>query len=275
MAEDAHAELARLVAAARAHLEIELELGNEGLAAAALPVTAGAQPVAPPVPDPPKTPGPAPVAAASAAVAAAAAIASEPRPADAAERHLRLQQLATEAATCTRCVLHEKRKQSVFARGNPDAELVFVGEGPGQEEDLQGLPFVGPAGQLLDRMIDAMGFARDEVYVCNIVKCRPPENRTPRPEEAITCARYLVPQIELVGPKVIVALGRCAAENLGVAQASGSWRGRWGAWRGVPVLPTYHPAYLLRSPEYKRVVWEDLQLVMARFGRAPKPRARS
>ena len=125
-------------------------------------------------------------------------------------------------------MLHEKRKQSVFARGNPDAELVFVGEGPGQEEDLQGLPFVGPAGQLLDRMIEAMGFARDEVYVCNIVKCRPPENRTPRPEEAIACARYLVPQIELVAPKVIVALGRCAAENLGVAQASGSWRGRWG-----------------------------------------------
>lgn len=275
MAEDARAELAELVAAARAHLEIELELGNEGLAAAVLPVTTVAQPAALPVQaDPPARTAPQ-AEATPAVAAAAAAVPSEPRPADATERHRRLAQLATEAAACTRCVLHEKRKQSVFARGNPDAELVFVGEGPGQEEDLQGLPFVGPAGQLLDRMIDAMGFARDEVYVCNIVKCRPPENRTPRPEEAIACARYLVPQIELVGPKVIVALGRCAAENLGVAQATGSWRGRWGAWRGVPVLPTYHPAYLLRSPEYKRVVWEDLQQVMARFGRTPKPRARS
>jgi DNA polymerase len=240
-----------------------------------LPVPAVAQPTALTAPeDPAAGRAPQPIDT-TAAVAAASATPSEPRPEDAAERHRRLEQLAAEAATCTRCVLHEKRKQSVFARGNHDAELVFVGEGPGQEEDLQGLPFVGPAGQLLDRMIEAMGFARDEVYVCNIVKCRPPENRTPRPEEAIACARYLVPQIELVGPKVIVALGRCAAENLGVAQATGSWRGRWGAWRGVPVLPTYHPAYLLRSPEYKRVVWEDLQQVMARFGRTPKPRARS
>jgi DNA polymerase len=274
MAEDARAELARLVAAARAHLEIELELGNEGLAAAELPVATALQPAAALAADDPPSRA-APQVDTTAAVAAAVAAPSEPRPAEPAERHRRLEQLASEAAACTRCVLHQKRKQSVFARGNPDAELVFVGEGPGQEEDLQGLPFVGPAGQLLDRMIDAMGFARDEVYVCNIVKCRPPENRTPRPEEAIACARYLVPQIELVGPKVIVALGRCAAENLGVAQATGAWRGRWGAWRGVPVLPTYHPAYLLRSPEYKRVVWEDLQQVMARFGRTPKPRARS
>jgi uracil-DNA glycosylase len=116
----------------------------------------------------------------------------------------------------------------------------------------------------------AMGYGRDDVYVCNVVKCRPPENRTPRPEESLACARFLVPQLEIVNPKYIVALGRCAAQALGVAEVSGPWRGRWGAWRGVPVMPTYHPAFLLRSPEFKRTVWEDLQLVMGRLGKSPK-----
>jgi DNA polymerase len=197
---------------------------------------------------------------------------SGPSPGAEGDKRARLQQLALGAAACTACRLHERRNKSVFARGTPDAELVFVGEGPGHDEDLAGLPFVGPAGQLLDRMIDAMGFDRDQVYICNVVKCRPPENRTPLADEAASCATFLVPQVELVAPKVIVALGRCAAENLGVAPATGPWRGRWGDFRGVPVLPTYHPAYLLRSPEYKRVVWEDLQLVLARLGRFPRPR---
>jgi DNA polymerase len=192
---------------------------------------------------------------------------------DRTERDRRLGQLADEARACTACVLHEKRKNSVFARGNPDAELVFVGEGPGRDEDIQGLPFVGKAGQLLDRMIAAMGFSQDEIYICNIVKCRPPDNRTPRPEEARACSRFLVPQIELVAPKVIVALGRCAAENLDVAPPEGRWRGRWGQWHGIPVMPTYHPAFLLRSPQFKRAVWEDLQQVMARFGKKPRGRA--
>ena len=164
-------------------------------------------------------------------------------------------------ASCTACVLHEKRNRSVFARGSPDAELVFVGEGPGRDEDAQGLPFVGAAGQLLDRMIAAMGYGRDDVYICNVVKCRPPDNRTPRPEEAIACAQFLVPQLELVAPKAIVALGRCAAQALGVAAESGPWRGKWGSWRGVAILPTYHPAYLLRSPEFKRTVWEVMTLL--------------
>jgi DNA polymerase len=254
---DDRSELLDLVAAARAHLEVELELGNDGMPAARPPAARS--------PEPLPAPGAAPTNAAPAALADG----------DGADKRTRLAQLASEAASCTRCVLHEKRNRSVFARGTPDAELVFVGEGPGYEEDQQGLPFVGPAGKLLDRMIAAMGFGREEVYVCNIVKCRPPENRTPRPDEAIACSRFLVPQLELVAPKVIVALGRCAAENLGVAQAAGPWRGRWGTWREIPVLPTYHPAYLLRSPEQKRVVWEDLQLVMARFGRTPPPRSRS
>jgi DNA polymerase len=183
-----------------------------------------------------------------------------------------LEQLAAAAASCTACVLHSNRRRSVFARGSIDAQLVMVGEGPGQEEDLRGLPFVGPAGQLLDRMIHAMGFERDEVYICNIVKCRPPNNRTPQPEEAIACARFLTPQLELVSPRVIVALGRCAAEHLGVAAPAGPWRGRWNSYRDIPVMPTYHPAFLLRSPEYKRVVWEDLQEVLARMGRKPRPR---
>lgn len=178
-----------------------------------------------------------------------------------------LAMLAERAAACTACGLHEQRKKSVFARGDSSAELVFVGEGPGRDEDLRGLPFVGAAGQLLDRMIGAMGFGQEEVYICNVVKCRPPQNRTPSPEEAKACSEFLIPQIEQIAPKVIVALGRCAAENLGVAPPQGGWRGRWSKYRGVPVMPTYHPAFLLRSPEFKKVVWQDLQLVMGRLGR--------
>jgi DNA polymerase len=181
---------------------------------------------------------------------------------DAGDLGARLEVLAEEAATCTRCGLHQGRTKSVFARGTPDTDLVFVGEGPGYHEDQQGLPFVGRAGQLLDRMIAAMGYDRDGVYICNVVKCRPPENRTPLPTEAQACAHYLVPQLELIRPKAIVALGRCAAENLQVVPPAGRWRGIWGQWRGIPVMPTYHPAFLLRSPQFKKPVWEDLQAVL-------------
>jgi uracil-DNA glycosylase len=273
MADDLKVELASLIAAARQHVEIEASLGSTGVPVAQLapqPASVGL----PPEPAPP--PRAAPVLAARSAEGMPSAPAMGGlSPESHADKRARLQVLAEEAAVCQACVLHETRTQAVFARGNPDAELAFVGEGPGQEEDRQGFPFVGPAGQLLDRMIVAMGYDRDEVYVCNVVKCRPPENRTPRPEEAIACARFLLPQLELVAPKVIVALGRCAAENLGVAPPEGGrWRGRWGEWHGLPVMPTYHPAYLLRSPEQKRVVWEDLQLVMGRLGRTPPPRAR-
>lgn len=185
-----------------------------------------------------------------------------------------LQVLAEAARGCSDCGLHAERTQAVFARGNPAADICFVGEGPGQQEDLQGLPFVGPAGQLLDRMVAAMGYGRDDVYVCNVVKCRPPRNRTPRGPEALACARFLKPQLGLVAPRVIVALGRCAAEHLGVAPAEGAWRGRWGRYEGIPTMPTYHPAYLLRSPEFKRVVWEDLQRVMTELGKPVPGRAR-
>jgi len=186
----------------------------------------------------------------------------------------RLQVLAEEAAGCSRCELHRGRTKSVFGRGTPDTDLVFVGEGPGYHEDQEGLPFVGRAGQLLDRMIAAMGYDRDGVYICNVVKCRPPENRTPLPTEAAACSRFLIPQLELVQPKAIVALGRCAAENLSCVPPAGKWRGIWGQWRGIPVMPTYHPAFLLRSPEFKKPVWEDLQQVLKLLNRQAPRRAR-
>lgn len=176
--------------------------------------------------------------------------------------------LTERAAHCTSCALHQGRHKSVFARGSHDSELVFVGEGPGRDEDASGEPFVGAAGQLLDKMVTAMGYGRNDVYICNVVKCRPPENRTPLPNEAAACEPFLSAQIEIVAPKVIVALGKCAAMNLGVAGETGPWRGTWGQWRGVPVMPTYHPAFLLRSPDRKRDVWEDLQRVMTRLGRS-------
>lgn len=181
------------------------------------------------------------------------------------ERLVKLRVLADAAAGCTKCRLHEGRTKSVFSRGDAFAEIMFVGEGPGHHEDQSGEPFVGAAGQLLDKMIVAMGRARDGVYVCNVVKCRPPENRTPLPDEAAACLHFLESQIVEVKPRVIVALGRCAAENLGCASPGKTWRGVWGEFAGIPVMSTYHPAYLLRSPEQKRVVWEDLQKVMGRL----------
>ena len=179
-----------------------------------------------------------------------------------------LEVLATEAARCTGCALHQGRTQSVFHRGSAKAELAFVGEGPGYHEDQQGLPFVGRAGELLDKMVKAMGYAKGEVYICNVVKCRPPENRTPKPDEAKACEPFLVGQLEIVKPKMIVALGRCAAENLGVTEpGSRGWRGKMGEWNAIPVMPTYHPAFLLRSPQFKKQVWNDLQAVMRALGR--------
>jgi DNA polymerase len=182
---------------------------------------------------------------------------------DPSQVRVRLTQLEEQVRSCTRCELHVRRTQTVFARGNPESRLVFVGEGPGQEEDRQGMPFVGPAGQLLDKMIAAMGFHRDDVYICNVVKCRPPNNRTPLPAEGAACAPFLNGQLEAIAPRVLVALGRCAAENMNLVPAGGGWRGRWGKYLGIDVMATYHPAFLLRSPEFKRPVWEDLQKVMS------------
>lgn len=169
------------------------------------------------------------------------------------------------------CSLHNERKQTVVARGNPEADLVFIGEAPGSEEDEQGLPFVGPAGQLLDRMIGAMGYQPEDVYVANIVKCRPPKNRKPEPEEMAACIPFLHEQLALVSPKVIVALGPTAVQGLlGTPVAITRLRGTWKLYRGrTPVMPTFHPADLLRQAEKKRDVWHDLQQVMKRLQQRP------
>jgi DNA polymerase len=185
------------------------------------------------------------------------------------ERNRRLEVLATSVRGCERCALHTGRTQTVFARGQGTVGLCFVGEGPGADEDAQGFPFVGKAGQLLDRMIEAMGFSRDDVYVCNIVKCRPPNNRKPEPEEMAACMPYLIEQLELLAPEVIVALGATAVQGLfGTTEGITRLRGRWKLYKGrVPVMPTFHPAFLLRHPAAKKEVWDDLQAVLRQMGR--------
>jgi DNA polymerase len=167
---------------------------------------------------------------------------------------------------CARCRLSEKRNKVVFGEGSSSARLMFVGEGPGAEEDRTGRPFVGQAGQLLDRMVAAMGLDRGQTYITNVVKCRPPGNRDPKDDEISACSPFLDRQIELIQPDVIVALGRFAANRLtGADKALGALRGKWSRYKGVPLLATYHPAYLLRTPADKRKVWSDLKLVMAKL----------
>ncbi len=184
-----------------------------------------------------------------------------------------LDELRRELVDCQRCKLCSGRKNIVFGVGNPRAELVFVGEGPGAEEDLQGVPFVGAAGQLLTKMIEAMGFHRDEVYICNVVKCRPPGNRNPEPDEVKACEPFLRAQLRAVEPKAIVALGKFAAQTL---LRDGTpitrLRGQWREYEGIRLMPTFHPAYLLRQPAEKRKAWEDLQQVMKVFGKQPGKR---
>src|SRR5215813_1504208 len=170
---------------------------------------------------------------------------------------------------CTRCKLHKHRHTIVFGDGSPKAELVFVGEGPGADEDAQGIPFVGRAGKLLTQMIEAMGLQRKDVYICNVVKCRPPENRAPEPDEVATCSPYLLRQIDVIRPKVIVCLGAVAAKTLlNTTRGISNFRGEWLDWRGYKLMATYHPAYLLRNPPAKADVWKDLQKVMAELGLA-------
>lgn len=179
-----------------------------------------------------------------------------------------LQAIRYEIGDCTRCPLaYAGRRNIVFGDGDPGARLMFVGEGPGADEDASGLPFVGKAGQLLNNMIAAMGLKREEVYIANIVKCRPPANRVPEPVEANTCAQFLVKQIDVVQPEVIVALGATAATYLlGVKQSLASLRGHWHSCRGAKLAVTYHPAFLLRDPRQKGEAWKDLQRVMAEMG---------
>jgi uracil-DNA glycosylase len=191
-----------------------------------------------------------------------------------ADRASALEAVRAEIGDCTRCPLaYAGRHTIVFADGDPNARLMFVGEGPGADEDASGLPFVGKAGQLLNNMITAMGLKREEVYIANIVKCRPPANRAPEFVEATTCSQFLLQQIDIVHPEVIVALGATAATYLlGVKQSIASLRGRWHTARGAKVAVTYHPAFLLRDPRQKGEAWKDLQRVMAEMGLTPPKR---
>ena len=213
-------------------------------------------------PPPPKAAPPAP---------AAPARSSSPSSSDKAAR---LAELQKRLEGCTRCQLSAGRTNIVFGQGNPEAELVFVGEGPGETEDQTGLAFVGRAGELLTKMIVAMGLTRDDVYIANVVKCRPPGNRQPAPEEMATCLPFLEEQLSIIQPRVICALGKTATMGLGLLrpdQALGSVRGRFQDWRGTPVMVTYHPSYLLRTPGDKRKAWEDLQKIFPYLMRRSPP----
>ena len=193
---------------------------------------------------------------------------AEPQPPIAASaKAASLEAIRAEIGDCTRCKLCKGRKNIVFGVGNPKARLMFVGEGPGRDEDIKGEPFVGAAGQLLNRMIIAMGLKREDVYIANVVKCRPPNNRDPEPDEVAACEPFLKAQIQSVKPEIIVGLGRYAVQTLLRDSTPVSrQRGKWREYEGTPLMPTYHPAYLLRNPAEKRPVWQDLQNVMQRLG---------
>ena len=177
-----------------------------------------------------------------------------------------LETVRSDLVDCQRCQLAKGRNTIVFGDGHPNARLVFVGEGPGFEEDQQGLPFVGPAGQLLTRIIEAIKLNRSQVYICNVIKCRPPGNRNPQPDEINTCFPFLERQLAAIKPDFIVALGAFAAQTLlGSGTPISRLRGRFHDYKGIKVLPTYHPAYLLRNPDKKRDVWEDMKLLMKEY----------
>ncbi|MFN3534031.1 MAG: uracil-DNA glycosylase [Desulfatiglandales bacterium] len=181
-----------------------------------------------------------------------------------------LGQLEQKVLRCRGCELYKSRKKVVFGEGNPQAELMFIGEAPGAEEDLQGRPFVGASGQLLTKMIKAMGLEREEVYIANILKCRPPSNRDPNRWEIGSCLGHLKEQIRLIAPSIIVTLGRIASRvllGLPEGESFTHIRGKWTEYEGIPLMPTYHPSYLLRNPEKKKEAWEDLKSVMKRMGK--------
>ena len=179
-----------------------------------------------------------------------------------------LEELREHMGDCRRCDLHNGRKHLVFGEGNPKAKLVFVGEGPGFDEDREGRPFVGKSGQLLTRIIEkGMGLTRESVYILNVVKCRPPGNRDPNPEEINVCLPFLKAQLSIIGPDVICALGRVACQALmGGDFKITRHRGQWKTYEGIPVMPTFHPAYLLRNPSAKRPVWDDVKSIMGKLG---------
>jgi uracil-DNA glycosylase family 4 len=213
-------------------------------------------------------------APASGPVSLAVPVASAAPETVAEDKPAALAAIRAEIGECTRCRLHQGRKHIVFGVGDPQCEIMFVGEGPGADEDEQGEPFVGRAGQLLNNMIQAMGLRRDQVYIANVVKCRPPSNRTPERDECDTCGPFLLRQIEVIRPKIIVALGATAAKYLlGRNDSMGSLRGRIYEFRSTRLAVTYHPAFLLRDPRQKAEAWKDLQMVMKHLG-MPVPQKR-
>lgn len=286
MANDPRRELGEIAAALRAYLEVQQDTGAVGIprrpkgARAPVQAPAHADAPAPARADAP-APAPAPAAVKHEPIVipdptpAKPAAAAKPAPAP-AKAPRALEVIKAEVEACAKCGLAKTRTNTVFSRGNPKAKLVFIGEAPGADEDAQGLPFVGRAGQLLDKMIQAMGLDPEkDVYVCNIIKCRPPGNRRPEPEETEACIPYLHEQLAVIDPKVIVALGNTAVgtllnTKLGITKV----RGNWKLYKGkVPVMPTYHPSYLIRpsaqQAEAKKQAWEDLQAVMKELGLEP------
>lgn len=178
-------------------------------------------------------------------------------------KDVQLSLVKNQVSNCQKCPLGKMRTNSVFGSGNINAKLVFVGEAPGRDEDIQGMPFVGEAGMLLTKIIEAMGIKRDDVYICNILKCRPPQNRNPLPEEISVCIDYLYAQIDMIKPKIICGLGKFASQALLRTEAPISkLRGNWREYRGIKFMPTYHPAYLLRNPGDKKLVWQDMKKIM-------------
>jgi len=237
---NATAEYRRLVAAARRQAEIEQSFGADGLV-----IDRGR------------------IGDLRARHAAARSAAAEGKRTDQAAA---LGELERSLQDCRLCGLGKGRTNLVFGAGDPDADLMFIGEAPGRDEDLQGIPFIGQAGKLLTKIIEAIGLRREDVYIGNVCKCRPPGNRTPSPDEAAACLRFLFKQIEIIRPRIIVTLGNPATQAiLRTKQGITRLRGRFTEWNGIQVMPTFHPAYLLRSPAKKRDVWEDMQKVWARM----------
>jgi len=258
--------------------EAEGQAPSGGLSDDRQPRSQSLQPVSPPRTLPPAkpTPSPAPRERLAVAVPILPGVASlfgtpefEIAPVPACDRPATLDALAAEVAVCRKCPhLAETRTQTVFGTGSPETRLMFVGEAPGADEDRLGQPFVGRAGQLLNDMITkGMGLSRDQVYIANILKCRPPENRTPTVEESANCLGYLEQQIAIIRPEFLCLLGRVAVQALlNTTLSMSKLRGKWHRYRGIPTIVTYHPAYLLRKPEFKRETWDDLQMLMTKMG---------
>lgn len=259
-------ELRELAAAFRAHLGWVRERGVRVVLAAPSPRRLTAEELAQEAARAAEAARTSPPAAPRPAAAPAAPAAPEPQRSESPLEQLR--RIRAELGECQRCSLGKGRTRLVFGAGSPEAEIMFIGEAPGHDEDLQGEPFVGAAGQLLTKMIEAMGLQREEVYIANIIKCRPPGNRDPLPEEVERCEPFLREQIAAIAPRIIIAMGNHAAKTLlrtelGITRL----RGRFHTYQGIPLRPTFHPAYLLRNAEQKRPAWEDLKAVMAEMDR--------